>query len=181
MNDFSYLHTNTFEVTIELGCDKFPHASLLHVEWALNREALLLYMEQTHRGLSGFVRDEEGVAIAEAVIRVDDINHDVRTAADGDYWRLLNPGEYQVTALALGFHSASRPCRVGFRVGATRCDFTLQRNARSTGRLQALLRSLGKGGGGGGGGNGGGNGAVLAAAMRRHRQRQYRKRYLMQL
>ncbi|XP_061435877.1 probable carboxypeptidase X1, partial [Lethenteron reissneri] len=46
MNDFSYLHTNTFEVTIELGCDKFPHASLLHEEWDHNREALLLYMEQ---------------------------------------------------------------------------------------------------------------------------------------
>lgn len=46
MNDFSYLHTNCFEVTVELSCDKFPHASELPMEWKNNRESLLVYMEQ---------------------------------------------------------------------------------------------------------------------------------------
>ena len=46
MNDFSYLHTNCFEVTVELSCDKFPHASELPVEWENNKESLLIYMEQ---------------------------------------------------------------------------------------------------------------------------------------
>lgn len=46
MNDFSYLHTNCFEVTVELSCDKFPHASELPAEWENNRESLLVYMEQ---------------------------------------------------------------------------------------------------------------------------------------
>lgn len=46
MNDFSYLHTNCFEVTVELSCDKFPHAGELPVEWENNKESLLLYMEQ---------------------------------------------------------------------------------------------------------------------------------------
>lgn len=46
MNDFSYLHTNCFEVTVELSCDKFPHVSELPVEWQNNRESLLVYMEQ---------------------------------------------------------------------------------------------------------------------------------------
>lgn len=46
MNDFSYLHTNCFEVTVELSCDKFPHVSELPVEWESNRESLLVYMEQ---------------------------------------------------------------------------------------------------------------------------------------
>lgn len=36
MNDFSYLHTNCFEVTVELSCDKFPHASELPIEWENN-------------------------------------------------------------------------------------------------------------------------------------------------
>ncbi|MEQ2295857.1 Adipocyte enhancer-binding protein 1, partial [Ameca splendens] len=46
MNDFSYLHTNCFELSIFLGCDKFPHESELLLEWENNREALLSFMEQ---------------------------------------------------------------------------------------------------------------------------------------
>lgn len=53
MNDFSYLHTNCFEVTVELSCDKFPHASELPVEWENNRESLLVYMEQVSVRLLG--------------------------------------------------------------------------------------------------------------------------------
>lgn len=46
MNDFSYLHTNCFEISIFLGCDKFPHASELPLEWENNRESLLSFIEQ---------------------------------------------------------------------------------------------------------------------------------------
>lgn len=46
MNDFSYLHTNCFEVTVELSCDKFPHENELHQEWENNKDALLTYLEQ---------------------------------------------------------------------------------------------------------------------------------------
>ncbi|NXA56976.1 CPXM1 carboxypeptidase, partial [Nothocercus julius] len=53
MNDFSYLHTNCFEITVELSCDKFPHASELPAEWENNRESLLLYMEQVGAGRAG--------------------------------------------------------------------------------------------------------------------------------
>ncbi|XP_009883935.1 PREDICTED: probable carboxypeptidase X1 [Charadrius vociferus] len=87
MNDFSYLHTNCFEITVELSCDKFPHASELPVEWENNRESLLLYMEQVHRGIKGVVRDrdtEQG--IANAIISVDGINHDIRTGPAPPSW-----------------------------------------------------------------------------------------------
>lgn len=50
MNDFSYLHTNCFEITVELSCDKFPHETELPQEWENNKEALLTYLEQV--GLS---------------------------------------------------------------------------------------------------------------------------------
>lgn len=46
MNDFSYLHTNCFELSIFLGCDKFPHQSELRPEWENNKEALLTFMDQ---------------------------------------------------------------------------------------------------------------------------------------
>ncbi|XP_034015912.1 probable carboxypeptidase X1 [Thalassophryne amazonica] len=126
MNDFSYLNTNCFEVTVELSCDKFPHADELPVEWENNRESLLVYMEQVHRGIKGVVRDKltkEG--IADAIIRVEDLEHDIRSAPDGDYWRLLNPGDYQVVVWAEGYFPSMRRCHVGMEPRATLCDFSL--------------------------------------------------------
>uniref|UniRef100_A0A3Q2PDE8 Inactive carboxypeptidase-like protein X2 n=1 Tax=Fundulus heteroclitus TaxID=8078 RepID=A0A3Q2PDE8_FUNHE len=128
MNDFSYLHTNCFELSMYVGCDKFPHESELPEEWENNRESLLVFMEQVHRGIKGVVRDLQGRGIANAIISVEGIGHDVRTAADGDYWRLLNPGEYRVTAKAEGYSLVTKKCEVGYAMGASRCDFTIGRS-----------------------------------------------------
>lgn len=45
MSDFNYLHTNCLEITVELGCDKFPAEVELYPEWKRNKEALLSFME----------------------------------------------------------------------------------------------------------------------------------------
>lgn len=50
LNDFSYLHTNCFELSIYVGCDKYPHESELPEEWENNRESLIVFMEQVWRG-----------------------------------------------------------------------------------------------------------------------------------
>uniref|UniRef100_A0A673MJ87 Adipocyte enhancer-binding protein 1 n=1 Tax=Sinocyclocheilus rhinocerous TaxID=307959 RepID=A0A673MJ87_9TELE len=128
MNDFSYLHTNCFELSIFLGCDKFPHQSELLMEWEHNREALLTFMAQVHRGIKGVVRDKEGNPISNATVSVEGVNHDVRTGESGDYWRLLNPGEYRVTARAEGYSPFTRLCVVGFDPGATLCNFDLNKS-----------------------------------------------------
>ncbi|KAM9359839.1 adipocyte enhancer-binding protein 1 [Symphorus nematophorus] len=128
MNDFSYLHTNCFELSIFLGCDKFPHESELAHEWEKNREAMLIFMEQVHRGIRGIVKDQQGNAIANATISVEGVNHDVTTASTGDYWRLLNPGEYRVTARAEGFSPVTKLCVVGYQSGATACSFNLAKS-----------------------------------------------------
>lgn len=52
MNDFSYLHTNCFEMSMFVGCDKFPHKSELPDEWENNHESLLVFMEQVGGALS---------------------------------------------------------------------------------------------------------------------------------
>lgn len=54
MSDFNYLHTNCLEITVELGCDKFPAEQELYPEWKRNKEALLSFMESVS------VRDTEG-------------------------------------------------------------------------------------------------------------------------
>ncbi|XP_049908582.1 adipocyte enhancer-binding protein 1 isoform X2 [Epinephelus moara] len=142
MNDFSYLHTNCFELSIFLGCDKFPHESELPLEWENNREALLSFMEQVNRGIKGVVRDVEGNQLSNATISVEGIRHDVRTASGGDYWRLLNPGEYRVTAKADGYTPQTRLCMVGYDSGATSCSFTLAKS--NWDRIKQIMALNGK-------------------------------------
>ncbi|XP_073474245.1 probable carboxypeptidase X1 isoform X1 [Aquarana catesbeiana] len=138
MNDFSYLHTNCFEVTVELSCDKFPHEVELPTEWENNKESLLIYMEQVHRGIKGVVRDKDtGKGVPEAVIEVDGLNHHIRTALDGDYWRLLNPGDYEITAKAEGYHSSTKSCHVSYEDRPTICDFYISKTPKQ--RLKELL------------------------------------------
>ncbi|XP_024411441.2 carboxypeptidase N catalytic chain [Desmodus rotundus] len=103
MQDFNYLHTNCFEITLELSCDKFPREEELQREWLGNREALIQFLEQVHHGIKGMVLDENNNNVPEAVISVSGINHDVTSSNQGDYFRLLLPGTYTVTASAPGF------------------------------------------------------------------------------
>lgn len=104
MQDWNYLNTNDMEITVEVGCHKFPYAANLTGYWDENRPALLAYLEQVHRGLRGFILDQAtGRPVANASISVAGLEKKVvRSWTDGDYWRLLLPGEYHVTITADG-------------------------------------------------------------------------------
>ncbi|XP_067117599.1 carboxypeptidase Z-like [Osmerus mordax] len=128
MQDFNYLHTNCFEITVELGCDTFPPEEELYTAWQENKEALLTYMESVHRGIKGIVQDEDGNGIKEARISVRGIRHDIITAENGDYWRLLSPGIYVVSASAPGYAKVLKKVHLPARMRkAGRVDFVLQR------------------------------------------------------
>ncbi|XP_069773839.1 LOW QUALITY PROTEIN: inactive carboxypeptidase-like protein X2 [Narcine bancroftii] len=142
MNDFCYLHTNCFQLSIYIGCDKFPHQSELPKEWENNQEALLHFMEQIHRGLKGFVRDLDGNPIANATVSIEGINHNVLTATDGDYWRILNPGDYRVIVKATGYAPSMRVCHVGYENEATECNFNLRKSNWQ--RIQEIMEQYGR-------------------------------------
>ncbi|VVC87334.1 unnamed protein product [Leptidea sinapis] len=124
MQDWNYLHTNDMELTLELGCYKFPPASDLPTYWEDNRDALLAFIEQVHIGVRGFVHSHIGHALSNATISVGGISHSVKSAADGDYWRLLMPGRYNVTASKDGYESVTEQVTVPAN-GSVSLNFTL--------------------------------------------------------
>jgi len=44
MQDFNYLSSNDFEITLELGCEKYPSADKLEQEWNDNKTPLLEFI-----------------------------------------------------------------------------------------------------------------------------------------
>ena len=46
MQDWNYLHSNCFELTIELGCVKYPKGEDLPSYWDANEYALLVFLAQ---------------------------------------------------------------------------------------------------------------------------------------
>lgn len=126
MQDYNYLHTNCFEITVEQGCTKFPPANRLESIWNANKLALVNYIKQVHNGVRGFVKTSTGDPIAGAVIEVGGRDHPVKSATDGDYWRLLVPGRYSFSVSADGYRIGSNAVTVP-EVGSVSLDFILTR------------------------------------------------------
>ncbi|XP_034081543.1 carboxypeptidase D [Gymnodraco acuticeps] len=127
MQDWNYLYTNCFEVTIELGCVKYPMARELPKHWEQNRRSLLEFIHQVHVGVKGTVSDlTDGTGIPNATINVGGIDHNITSARTGDFWRLLSPGTYSITASADGYKSVRTYATVS-KGGAEVVDFRLTR------------------------------------------------------
>lgn len=103
MQDWNYMFAGVFELTLELGCDKYPMATELPSYWNDNREPLIKYIEQIHSGVHGFIRSSIGSPIPNAAISVDNIKHTTYSTSYGDYWKLLLPGKYNITVESDGY------------------------------------------------------------------------------
>ncbi|XP_040152516.1 carboxypeptidase D [Anopheles arabiensis] len=129
MQDWSYVVGGAYELTLEVGCDKFPPAAQLPEFWKQNREALLQYVEQAQHGITGYVRSTIGHPIARASVQVNQIEHVTYTTANGDFYRLLLPGLYNVTAEAEGYEPQTLQVRIPPEADrAVIVDFQLMRD-----------------------------------------------------
>ncbi|XP_017852349.1 carboxypeptidase D isoform X2 [Drosophila busckii] len=129
MQDWNYVRAGCLEITIEMGCDKFPLAKDLPQYWRDNREPMLQFIEQVHHGVHGFVRSSIGTPIAGAVVGMDGGNHSSYSGTFGDYYKLALPGRHNITVLADGY----APLRVEVEVPSVepfgmRLDVTVMRD-----------------------------------------------------
>lgn len=105
MQDYNYLSSNCFEITVELGCNKFPPGKQLAQYWKDNAEAFYEYIWLSHIGVKGLVtyRGEpvQGAKIIVAEVTYDGpqlIEHFIVSTENGEYWRLLNDGNFMIFA-----------------------------------------------------------------------------------
>lgn len=140
MQDYNYIWHGCMEVTLELSCCKFPPATELPQFWDDNRNALLQFLGEAHRGVKGFVKDNNGSPIEGASMKVKGRDVGFQTTKEGEFWRILLPGIYSMEVFAEGFS----PREVQFAIieqNPTLLNVTLFREA-NTQRLQSLTNTL---------------------------------------
>ena len=136
MQDYNYLHSNCFEITIEQGCTKFPYDTQLEDIWNENRRSLIEFMKEVHRGIKGFVHDSQDNPISGAEIKLEKVQHTVKSVDDGDYWRLIAPGNYMLQVSAPGYQAYSKKVTVP-EEGAVVVNVTLYKTGETPSTTKA--------------------------------------------
>ena len=104
MQDWNYVWESDFEITLEQNEVKWPNSNQLDGLWDDHQESMISYIEQIHQGVRGLVTDDESGEGLDATIYVEGIDHEVFTdSQNGDYYRLLTPGNYTLTAYSFGY------------------------------------------------------------------------------
>jgi hypothetical protein len=105
MQDWNYVWEKDFDITLEQSEDKWPNSSELPQFWEDNRESLLSFMEMVFSGVYGVVTDENENPLNAEII-IDGIDNNFFTDLEnGDYYRLLTDGNYDITFQSFGYES----------------------------------------------------------------------------
>ena len=113
MQDWNYIWEGDFDITLEQHEIKWPNSNQLPGLWNDHREPMLSYLEEVHDGIRGIVTDAETGEPMVANISVQGIDHDITPDPEnGDYYRLLTPGTYTLTAQAFGYLAQSETVTV---------------------------------------------------------------------
>ena len=71
--------------------------------WEDNRKSLLRFLGEAHRGVKGFVKDENFQPIEGASMKVRGRDVGFQTTKEGEFWRILLPGIYTMEVFAEGY------------------------------------------------------------------------------
>ena len=114
LQDWSYVWTKAFDVTLEQNEVKWPNQNLLPGLWDENKEAMISYIERVHGpSVKGLVVDADSGLPVPCSISIEGneniISNDIE---NGDYYRLLTPGTYEITFNSIGYESQSQTINV---------------------------------------------------------------------
>ncbi|VDK69428.1 unnamed protein product [Litomosoides sigmodontis] len=108
MQDWNYVFANCFELTIEMSCVKYSTNQQLKEVWDEHKFALISFIEKIHHTISGFVIDEiTGAGIPDVQISINNLGKIVSSSSDGDFWRLVIPGTYNVSFLHFEYETVA--------------------------------------------------------------------------
>ena len=113
MQDWNYVWESDFDITLEQNEVKWPNSNLLDDLWEDHREPMIAYIEQIHQGLRGVVKDINSNQPLNATITIEGIEHEIFTdLQNGDYYRLLTPGQYVVNVNSFGYLPESQTVNI---------------------------------------------------------------------
>jgi len=83
---------------------------MLESFWEDNREAMINYIKEVHKGIMGNVTDVENRALTSAAVVIGNGDPEVKVYSNklGYYYRLLSPGQHLVTVKCEGYQSQNR-------------------------------------------------------------------------
>ncbi|KAL3621531.1 suppressor of los1-1 [Castilleja foliolosa] len=129
MQDWNYIHSGCFELTLEISDNKWPNASenfQLPTLWEYNRMSMLnLVASLVKTGVHGRVSSSDNGKPLPASMTIRGINYTITASKKfADYHRLVAPGgKYEVIATMPGYRSKSACVVLG--EGAINVDFVL--------------------------------------------------------
>jgi len=98
MQDWMYLRAGCMELTLEVSDCKYPFFSAIDGFWDDNRDSMTKFLLRGFAGVKGVVRDENNnplPAVGVSVVGRPEVV--MNTTKDGEFWRLLLPGKYQLS------------------------------------------------------------------------------------
>ncbi|KAL6578273.1 suppressor of los1-1 [Orobanche minor] len=108
MQDWNYINSGCFELTLEISDNKWPNASELPTLWEYNRMSMLnLVASLVKTGIHGRISSSDNGRPLPASIAIGGIIYTVAASEKfADYHRLLAPGgKYEVIATMPGYRS----------------------------------------------------------------------------
>ena len=106
--DYMTYFNHCKEVTVELSSVKLLSTDLLPAYWNYNKQSLLNYIKEAKYGINGTVKNTNGDPL-DAKIEIAGFDKDnswvVTDPVNGDYYRPVAPGTYDVTYSSYGYIS----------------------------------------------------------------------------